>query len=214
VTGITTIDGDEATTTFTRLAQQLDLTLVDTVNWAALQLTTDARHGYKAALGPEQRLSGYWYTPKGTRVAGGRRLNPAYKEASSVTKPVALVMVRGPAQLIENPRKGGYRVKGHAPRARKISDAAVAMAERQGLSRAAALRAARAATTRPIRTPDGPRAGASPGPIRRPLAPFRYMMLRAASIIDRGVTEQVERDVQRRLQHLQSGIRAVARVVG
>jgi len=106
------------------IQQDLRLAMREAVNKSALAVTQDARERVKIELGADQRLSGYLYNPTGSRVrvAGGRRINPAYKPAMSEEHPVALVGARGPAHLIEHNRRGDYDIK---PRRRGRPSAAV-----------------------------------------------------------------------------------------
>ena len=126
------------------IAKQIRLATREAVNKSALEITQDARERVNLAIGPERRLSGSkilfsWTVEKpGTdsrRVRKeadprGRRINPAYKQADSVTKPTALIGARGPAQWIEHDRKGPYKEPIRPRRSRATSDKAVADLDR------------------------------------------------------------------------------------
>ena len=102
-----------------QLSRVLRISLKDGVNEAALAITRDARRRVQAVIGPEQRLSGTWYRQvngreyrvrEATSIAGGTRVNPAYKEADAEIRPTALIGARGPAHYIEHTRRADYWV--------------------------------------------------------------------------------------------------------
>jgi hypothetical protein len=181
-----------------RLAARLGPSVRDGVNAAALALTVDARRRYQRAIGPEQRLSGYRYNPKGSKVGDrqGRRVNPYFREATSPTRPQALVAVRGPGHLVEHPRRGGYTI---APRRQGLqvgSTAALAGLIKHGFTDLTAGAAAIGRARNPaVRTPRGPRANAEPGPITRPLRPFLTMVEHAPAIVERAAGAQLQKHV-------------------
>jgi hypothetical protein len=134
---------DVATKVTPELAKQLRLATREAVNKVALELTRDARERTKLVTGGDQRLSGSritssWHVEhpgtEGSRriytapVAGGRKVNPAYKQADSVTNPTAVIGARGPMHWLEHDRKGGYDIRPR--RARATSDKAVADLDR------------------------------------------------------------------------------------
>jgi hypothetical protein len=181
-----------------RLAQQLGPTIRDAVNAAALALTVDARKRYQRAIGPEQRLSGYRYNTKGSKVGDrqGRRVNPYYREAASGTRPQALVAVRGPGHLVEHRRRGGYTITPHRARLQVGSAAALAGLIKHGFTDLSAGAAAIGRARNPaMRTPRGPRASVTPGPITRPLRPFLTMVDHAPAIVERAARAQLQKHV-------------------
>jgi len=188
----------------------LHLATKDAVNQCALLITTDARRRVQAAIGAEQRLSHVTARVRadkgGRRVKvsaatigkGGTRINPAYKQADSVTNPTAIIGARGPAHLIEHARRGGYEVKplkvaGAGP---DIADVfamikTAQLASELGLPQSSAGRALKVPGT------DG-RARAHPGPIRDPLRPITTAFMQARKTVEKAARDEVAASLRRR----------------
>lgn len=160
-----------------QVAEDLQLAMREAVNACALEITKRARIAVRRAIGDDQKLS---HMSGGTKKA---KIQPYYLPAESTTRPQAICRVKGPWQIIERPRKGGYQVK-----AKRKSAKAAASLESFGLSPGQALK-----------TPQGPRGGVKPGPITTPLAPVSKTFARADRIIDEMVTEALDKSAQRRL---------------
>jgi hypothetical protein len=184
-----------------RFARQLGGTIRDGVNAGALACTEQARRNYRQVLGASQRLSGYRYTPKGTKTQP-RRVNPYYREATSSTHPQAIVAVRGPAQLVEHPRKGGYTIR---PRGNGVVSPTLAAMVRRG-----ELTARNIGVPRPaMRTPRGPRADVKPGPANHPPRPFLRMVPQAPRLIEEAARKRVQTqmdEVARRVNRFTSEV--------
>lgn len=178
-----------------KLAADLRLANREAVNVSALEITTRARRALQAVIGPEQRLSGqrvaYTWTGADRKQgkAGGRgiRVNPYYRPAMAPVHPTALVGVRGPAQRVEHPRRGGYpigptagRASRGAPSLEPLDISAMIDRSRQRVRAGEHLR-------RPaLRMPDGAyRYGVKGGAITRPPAPITRTFRLAPVIVDR-----------------------------
>jgi hypothetical protein len=189
----------------------LHLATKDAVNQCALLITTDARRRVQAAIGPEQRMSHVTARVRGDKGGrrvvvsaetigkGGTRINPAYKQADSVTNPVAVIGARGPAHLIEHRRRGGYEVKplkvaGASPDIADVfaSIKAAQLTAELGLPQGSARRALKVPGT------DG-RARAHPGPITNPLRPITKAFEQAARTVERAARDELAASMRRRL---------------
>lgn len=179
-----TVPFNALSVTVTRdITDAMRLATREAVNVSALEVTTDARNRVRRVLGPEQRMSRLTtrqrngkasHVSADTIAKGGTRINPYYRQADSVTKPVALVGARGPAHLIEHSRRGGYDVR---PRRKAVTDVdtaeSVAALEATVFGRTATETTKRAAQLRhagALGTPGGFGfyGKVKPGPILRP----------------------------------------------
>lgn len=188
------------------LAEAMRLATREAVNKSAEVVTLDARRRVRAAVGADQRLSGVKtrkragstrrVTPE-TIGKGGTRINPYYRAATSETNPQALVGVRGPAQYIEHPRRGGYEVR---PLDRPVTPAAIpTVADMLAATFGTAPDVAAARLRHPaLATPQGPRARARPGAIATPLAPITKAFAAAPATIHEAARDAVEASMRRR----------------
>ena len=183
------------------IIRDLRLGVREGVNASALAVTTDARRRVQIAVGAEQRLSGVVTRKRfdrggvtrrvtaATRAKGGTRINPYYRPAASTTNPVALVGVRGPAQFIEHPRRGGYQVRPLRQAVEPGRATELAGLSLGGLTPNLAGRLANPA----LRTPMGPRAAVYPGAIRVPRAPISAAFAGAAKTVERAAVETIRK---------------------
>jgi hypothetical protein len=188
------------------IALEMRLAVRETVNHSAELVTLDARRRVQAAIGADQRMSRVTARMRNgkrslvtaeTIAKGGTRINPYYKTATSESNPVALIGVRGPAHLIEHKRRGGYQVRPRpAVAAGEIPTMADILSGTLGTDReqtAARLRHPA------LRTPQGPRAGAKPGPINNPLRPIGKAFDAAPHTIAQAARDELEAGLRRRL---------------
>lgn len=184
----------------------------EAVNVAALEITKEARRRTQVVLGPEQRMSrltNRLRPDKGGRMVrvsletiakGGTRVNPYYRQADSVTKPVALVGARGPAHLIEHDRRGGYEVRPTRRTGLAADDAARAAAIQAAVFGVDAARTA-ARLSRPgaiMVGPDTFYGKVRPGAIRRPKGgPITKTFADGANITNRFAADTVQKSLDR-----------------
>jgi hypothetical protein len=189
----------------------LRLATREAVNQVALLITQDARRRVQAAIGAEQRMSGVTsrqrngkrsqVTPE-TIAKGGTRINPAYKNADSLTNPVAVIGARGPAHYIEHPRRGGYEVRPR--RAGATGPAVPSMAAILAKTLDITPQVAEGRLRHPaLRIPGTKgRASAHPGPINHPLAPITQAFTAAPTTMANAARDELEAGLRRRLGRL------------
>src|SRR5215468_3959912 len=96
------LDAQEYVRLTPRILAELGASAVAGINAAAAAVTKQATAATAAVVGPDGRLS---HLPKSKPV------KPYFKRARPGPHPLAVCGVRGPAHLIEHPRKGGYKVR-------------------------------------------------------------------------------------------------------
>lgn len=183
------------------IIRDLRLGMREGVNVSALAIVTDARRRVQLAVGADQRLSGVVTRKRfdrdgstrrvtaATKAKGGTRINPYYRKAASETNPVALVGVRGPAQFVEHPRRGGYQVRPLRQAVEPTRATELAGLSLGGLTPNLAGRLANPA----LRTPFGPRAAVYPGAIRVPKAPISAAFAAAARTMERAAIVTIKK---------------------
>lgn len=187
--------GEFTATVGPQLAADLRLANREAVNVCALEITTRARRALQAVIGPEQRLSGQRiaYTWSGADRKQGKadrrgiKINPYYKAADAPVHPTALVGVRGPAQRVEHPRKGGYPIGPTAGRPSRGAPSLEPLDISTMIDRSKQRVRAGEHLRRPaLRMPDGSyRYGVKGGAITRPSAPITRTFRLAPVIVDR-----------------------------